>query len=59
MPRPTHPYIPTWAGFLFLAIVLDVWSRRIVGWVDGEDLKTEFVLGGARHGDRTATGPNK
>lgn len=25
-------YISTWAGFLFLAVVLDVWSRRIVGW---------------------------
>ena len=24
-------YVPTWAGFLYLAIVLDVWSRRIVG----------------------------
>jgi transposase InsO family protein len=26
-------YVPTWAGFLYLAIVLDVWSRRIVGWM--------------------------
>ncbi len=25
-------YVPTWAGFLYLAVVLDVWSRRIVGW---------------------------
>ena len=25
-------YIPTWAGFLYLAVVLDAWSRRIVGW---------------------------
>jgi putative transposase len=24
-------YIPTWSGFLYLAMVLDVWSRRIVG----------------------------
>jgi putative transposase len=24
--------IPTWAGFLYLAVVLDVFSRRIVGW---------------------------
>jgi putative transposase len=28
--------LPTWAGFLYLAIVLDVWSRRVVGWsMDG------------------------
>ena len=25
-------YIPTWSGFLYLAIVLDVFSRRVVGW---------------------------
>jgi transposase InsO family protein len=30
--RATHPYVPTWSGFLFLAVVLDVFSRRIVGW---------------------------
>lgn len=37
-------YIPTWAGFLYLAIVLDVWSRRIVGWAMRTHLKTELVL---------------
>lgn len=37
-------YIPTWAGFLYLAMVLDVWSRRIVGWSMRTDLKTEGVL---------------
>ncbi len=25
-------YVPTWNGFLYLAVVLDVFSRRIVGW---------------------------
>ena len=25
-------YVPTWSGFLFLAVVLDAFSRRIVGW---------------------------
>lgn len=37
-------YVPTWTGFLFLAIVLDVWSRRIVGWAMANHLKTELVL---------------
>jgi len=37
-------YIPTWAGFLFLAIVLDVYSRRIIGWAMATHLKTELVL---------------
>jgi putative transposase len=37
-------YISTWAGFLFLAIVLDVWSRRIVGWAMATHLRPELVL---------------
>jgi putative transposase len=37
-------YIPTWAGFLYLAVVLDVWSRRIVGWAMANHLRTELVV---------------
>lgn len=37
-------YIPTWAGFLFLAVVVDVWSRRVVGWSMADHLRTELVL---------------
>lgn len=37
-------YIPTWSGFLYLAMVLDVWSRRIVGWAMESHLRTELVL---------------
>jgi putative transposase len=37
-------YIPTWAGFLYLAVVLDVWSRKIVGWAMATHLRTELVL---------------
>jgi putative transposase len=37
-------YIPTWAGFLYLAVVLDAWSRRVVGWAMATHLKTELVL---------------
>ena len=37
-------YVPTWAGFIYLAIVLDVWSRRIVGWAIGEQMTTALVL---------------
>ncbi len=39
-------YIPTWAGFVYLAVVLDVWSRRIVGWAMATHLRTELVLDG-------------
>jgi transposase InsO family protein len=37
-------YVPTWAGFLFLAVVLDVFSRRIVGWAMANHLRTELIL---------------
>jgi putative transposase len=37
-------YVPTWAGFLYLAVVLDAWSRRIVGWAMATHLRTELVL---------------
>lgn len=37
-------YIPTCTGFLYLAVVLDAFSRRIVGWSMAEHLRTELVL---------------
>ena len=37
-------YIPTWSGFLYLAIVLDVFSRKIVGWAMETHLRTELML---------------
>ena len=37
-------YVPTWAGFLYLAVVLDVFSRRVVGWSMANHLRTELVL---------------
>ena len=37
-------FVPTAAGFLYLAVVLDAWSRRIVGWSMANHLRTELVL---------------
>jgi putative transposase len=37
-------YIPTWSGFLYLAVVIDAWSRRIVGWSMTTHLRTELLL---------------
>ena len=37
-------YIPTWAGFLYLAVVLDAYSRRIVGWSMATTLAKQLVL---------------
>ena len=38
-------YVATWDGFLYLAVVLDVFSRRVVGWSMANHLRTELVLG--------------
>ena len=37
-------YVLTWVGFLYLAVVLDAFSRRIVGWAMGHDLKAQLVI---------------
>jgi putative transposase len=37
-------YIPTVSGFLYLSVVVDAWSRRVVGWSMATHLRTELVL---------------
>jgi transposase InsO family protein len=37
-------YLPTHEGWLYLAIVLDLWSRRIVGWSMSQSIDTELAL---------------
>jgi putative transposase len=37
-------YVPTWSGFLYLAIVLDVFSRRVVGWAMADHMRKELVI---------------
>ena len=37
-------YVPTWERFLYLAVVLDVFSRRIVGWAIATSLRTDVIL---------------
>ncbi len=37
-------YIPTWQGFIYLAVVTDVFSRKVVGWQFGERMTSDLVL---------------
>jgi putative transposase len=37
-------YVPTWAGFLYLVVVLDAHSRRVVGWAMADHLRSELVI---------------
>jgi putative transposase len=41
-------YVPTWSGFLFLAVVVDVFSRRVVGWSMSASQRTELVTAALR-----------
>jgi transposase InsO family protein len=37
-------YVATWAGFVYVAFVIDVFARRIVGWRASSSMRTDFVL---------------
>ena len=37
-------YVATWRGFVYVAFVIDVFARRIVGWRVSSSLATDFVL---------------
>ncbi|MEU7797350.1 IS3 family transposase [Micromonospora tulbaghiae] len=37
-------YLRTWEGFLYLAVVVDAYSRRVVGWAMADHLRTELIL---------------
>ncbi len=51
-------YVATWGGFVYVAFVIDVFARRIVGWRVSVSMRTDFVLDAleqaiyARRGDR-------
>ena len=37
-------YVSTWQGWLYVAFVIDVFARRIVGWRGSSSMRTDFVL---------------
>jgi putative transposase len=37
-------YVSTWQGFVYVAFVIDVFARRIVGWRVSSSMRTDFVL---------------
>jgi len=37
-------YVWTWEGFLYLASIMDIYSRRVVGWAIADHMRTELVL---------------
>ena len=51
-------YVATWRGFVYVAFVIDVFARRIVGWRVSASLRTDFVLDALEQAiyDRRQTG---
>src|SRR4051812_47801445 len=43
-PGAVHPYVATWAGFVYVAFVIDAYARRIVGWRVSRTAHASFVL---------------
>jgi putative transposase len=37
-------YVPTWSQFLYVAVVLDTWSRKVVGWAFAVHLRVQLIL---------------
>jgi transposase InsO family protein len=50
-------YISTWQGWLYLALVIDCYSRKIVGWAMAEDYKTPLIQGAIRMAARNLVLP--
>src|SRR5690606_18399522 len=42
-------FVATWAGFVYVAFVIDVFARRIVGWRVSRSMQTDLVLGPLEH----------
>ena len=43
-------YVPTWSGFVYVAFVMDVFSRRIVGWRCSTSLRADLALDALEQG---------
>ena len=43
-PVADFTYVATWAGFVYVAFVIDVFSRRIIGWRVARSMQTDLVL---------------
>lgn len=42
--RPTHPYVAIVEGFAYVAVILDAWSRRAVGYAISRSIDVRLTL---------------
>ena len=57
MPRPTHPYVWTAEGWAYVAVLLDLFSRKVVGWALRKSLALDLVAAALRHALSTRRPP--
>lgn len=43
-PRSTHPYLRTYEGWLYLAVVIDLFSRQVIGWSMSSRIDKELAM---------------
>jgi transposase InsO family protein len=44
LPRPTHPYVRLAEAFIYLAVLVDAFSRKVVGWALDDHLEARLTL---------------
>jgi putative transposase len=44
LPRPTHPYVRLAGQFVYLAVVLDAFSRKVIGWALADHLEASLAI---------------
>ena len=47
-------YIHTWQGFIYLATVIDCYSKKVVGWSIADHMRTELVADALRNAATTS-----
>jgi transposase InsO family protein len=44
LPRPTHRYVAIAVGFVYVAVILDAWSRRVVGYAISRSIDARLTI---------------
>ena len=44
LPRPTHPYVRLAESFVYLAAILDAFSRKVIGWAIADHLEASLAI---------------
>ena len=57
LPRPTHPYVAIPSGFVYLAAILDAWSRKVVGYAISRSMDARIAVAALKAAIRSRLPP--